>query len=414
MADYRVIDVEQLEAGLTVVADAIREKGGTSDPLEFPNGMADAVRTIQTGVQPTEFHNILTDESVTLYPEKRISPNTAGTMEDTHGVFVMEFFVPKGTPLAIRMRGYIPYNIYVNFSVDGGNTWKVCYLQNSTSYIDEYSDTVYITTMGSDVQTVDRLIRINLCFVNVSVNSATFTEENIRNSGAIVAVNEPIGATQDTEYGESYWVESFHGRSIYAYAFYEWKNDNFPYINTSNGTNFQNTFAYSAIKEVPNFDFSKAQQIYRMFNNAKKLKKVTFDFAKVTTNGYEVFRDCASLETVEATNTTNITNFSLWCNGCSSLKSVKTLDFTKATNVSNMFTGCTALEEVEIVAGTLKTSLSFADSPLLSSESIQSIINGLADLTGQTAQALTLHASVKARLTDEQIATITSKNWTLA
>ena len=49
MADYRVVDTEQLENDLTVVADAIREKGGTSEQLEFPNGMADAVRAIESG-----------------------------------------------------------------------------------------------------------------------------------------------------------------------------------------------------------------------------------------------------------------------------------------------------------------------------------------------------------------------------
>lgn len=36
-------------ASLTTVADAIREKGGTTAPLSFPEGMAEAVRDIQTG-----------------------------------------------------------------------------------------------------------------------------------------------------------------------------------------------------------------------------------------------------------------------------------------------------------------------------------------------------------------------------
>ena len=44
-----VVDKEQLGADLTVVADAIREKGGTSEPLVFPSGMADAIRGIQSG-----------------------------------------------------------------------------------------------------------------------------------------------------------------------------------------------------------------------------------------------------------------------------------------------------------------------------------------------------------------------------
>lgn len=44
MAEYLV----QGES-LTTVADAIREKGGTSAPLSFPEGMAKAVRSIQSG-----------------------------------------------------------------------------------------------------------------------------------------------------------------------------------------------------------------------------------------------------------------------------------------------------------------------------------------------------------------------------
>ena len=44
MAEYLV----QGES-ITAVADAIREKGGTTAPLSFPEGMAEAVRNIQSG-----------------------------------------------------------------------------------------------------------------------------------------------------------------------------------------------------------------------------------------------------------------------------------------------------------------------------------------------------------------------------
>lgn len=44
MADYLVQDTS-----LTTVADAIREKGGTTAPLSFPDGMAEAVRNIRSG-----------------------------------------------------------------------------------------------------------------------------------------------------------------------------------------------------------------------------------------------------------------------------------------------------------------------------------------------------------------------------
>ena len=44
MAEYLVQG-----ASLTAVADAIRERGGTSEPLVFPDGMASAIRGIQNG-----------------------------------------------------------------------------------------------------------------------------------------------------------------------------------------------------------------------------------------------------------------------------------------------------------------------------------------------------------------------------
>lgn len=44
MAEYLVQG-----ASLTTVADAIRERGGTTALLSFPAGMAEAVRSIQSG-----------------------------------------------------------------------------------------------------------------------------------------------------------------------------------------------------------------------------------------------------------------------------------------------------------------------------------------------------------------------------
>lgn len=47
MAIDKAIDSAVLEANLKAVADAIREKGGTSDTLAFPSGFADAIAAIE-------------------------------------------------------------------------------------------------------------------------------------------------------------------------------------------------------------------------------------------------------------------------------------------------------------------------------------------------------------------------------
>lgn len=91
------------------------------------------------------------------------------------------------------------------------------------------------------------------------------------------------------------------------------------------------------------------------------------------------------------------------------------LDANKLVNVSslgNTFRGCYKLKDVRFIKETVKYNLSLLHSDLLSDDSIQSIIDGLALVEEQ--RTLTLHKDVKSKLTETQIATITSKNWTLA
>lgn len=50
MAIDKAVDSSVLDAGLTKIADAIREKVGTSDTMEFPDGLAEAIAAIGAGV----------------------------------------------------------------------------------------------------------------------------------------------------------------------------------------------------------------------------------------------------------------------------------------------------------------------------------------------------------------------------
>ena len=58
MALDKLVDSAQLDADVTTVANAIRTRGGTSDTLSFPSGMASAVLAIPSeggGGGTTEF-----------------------------------------------------------------------------------------------------------------------------------------------------------------------------------------------------------------------------------------------------------------------------------------------------------------------------------------------------------------------
>ena len=114
-----------------------------------------------------------------------------------------------------------------------------------------------------------------------------------------------------------------------------------------------------------------------------------------------------SLDFRKGTDFTNMFNWS------SNIVEIGEMDISSATKVTSMFGNCSGLVRVSFVPACIKLSISFAQSSKLDDASIQSIIDGLADLTGAIAQTLTLHATVGAKLTDAQKATATAKNWTL-
>lgn len=84
------------------------------------------------------------------------------------------------------------------------------------------------------------------------------------------------------------------------------------------------------------------------------------------------------------------------------------MDLSESTNNANGFTSCPSLKEVRFKEGTITKSISFNSSSQLSDASIDSIVDGLASVSGQT---LTLNSSVLERLSAEQKATISGKGW---
>lgn len=83
---------------------------------------------------------------------------------------------------------------------------------------------------------------------------------------------------------------------------------------------------------------------------------------------------------------------------------------------STPFNGCSKLQHVEFKKNSITSttnSIVLSSSSLLSDESIQNIIDALADLTGATSQKVTFHSTVTDKLTEEQVQQITDKNWTL-
>lgn len=110
------------------------------------------------------------------------------------------------------------------------------------------------------------------------------------------------------------------------------------------------------------------------------------------------------------------TNFYNFCNTRLKLKYIEgtPIDFSSASSIGSLFKYSGNLQSFRVAEESIKVNIDLGANSLLDADTIQSVIDGLADMTGGDAKTLTLHADVKAKLTETQLATITGKNWTVA
>lgn len=195
-------------------------------------------------------------------------------------------------------------------------------------------------------------------------------------------------------------------------------------VNLPNATNLYQAFSYWNAEPIPiveeliinapnlvELNSGTSGVIAQMFVFNNGVKKVVLNLSDGLQKLSSLFSSTKALEeAVLNFSTKNVTLFGATFSGSTVKKIIGVLDFSSATSVNNMFNACTNLQEVTFAPNTLSISISLIDSSKLTSESIQSIIDGLATVT--TAQTLTLNKAIA--LTDEQKATINAKGWTLA
>ena len=179
---------------------------------------------------------------------------------------------------------------------------------------------------------------------------------------------------------------------------------------TTLASNINPVFSQWAYSRLPKTDFSNVTSLsYAIHGTQLEYIDFYINSAKCTRfdDALSVNKKLKWIVGIDLSSATNIYDLLLQ----SAIETVqKPLNIAKVTNANNAFL-CNNLKDIRFVPECIKISLTFS-SAVLSNESIQSIIDGLA--TVETAQTLTLNATVKAKLTDEQKATITNKNWNLA
>ena len=205
---------------------------------------------------------------------------------------------------------------------------------------------------------------------------------------------------------------------------------NFDTSAVTNMSHMFDDFHTNTSLDLSNFNNSAVTDMSYMFYRFGNI--ITLDFSTFNTssvkNMQSMFENCGSLTSLDLSNfnTSSVTNMNRMFDTCERLTMLDLSNFntSSVTNIVYMFYRCSSLTSIigthtleEVQAGTvkamrgLKVSISFSDSPNLERASILALFYGLADLTGQTAQTVTLHVTAKARLTAEDIKIATDKNW---
>lgn len=147
------------------------------------------------------------------------------------------------------------------------------------------------------------------------------------------------------------------------------------------------------------------------FYGKNDVERIKFYIDWVSTVNFEFARGLKFLRGVDATRLITCRNI---FNSCSALETIEIpFDMSKhnAYHMAGMFGGCISLVNVRFVKETIKDSITIP-SPVLSAESIQSIIDGLAVLVVGATRTLTLHADAK--IMQSQVDSANAKGWTIA
>lgn len=121
-----------------------------------------------------------------------------------------------------------------------------------------------------------------------------------------------------------------------------------------------------------------------------KLKRLTLncDFSKCTSFA-SAFSSLGGLEVIDGT----------------------PIDFSSTTVFSGIFSGCYKLKELRVKPQTIKKTIDVQHLSAASNDTIQSIVDGLADLTGKTQQTIDFGYDNSSNVTEAQREAISKKNW---
>lgn len=164
----------------------------------------------------------------------------------------------------------------------------------------------------------------------------------------------------------------------------------------------QNMFAY--------FNWASGNETFSLYDFTELSKKIDFSGCKGAASLFQ--NACVDNITIDFSNLEAMSQTFGAGNGGGGMQTVTLTLTEKCKNFYNPFYYQRQLKNLTFTDGSvIAANIAFAQSSLLTAESVQSIVNALQDRTGQTALKVTFHSTVAANLTADQMSTILAKNW---
>ena len=208
-----------------------------------------------------------------------------------------------------------------------------------------------------------------------------------------------------------------------------------PQLDTSNGTNFSSMFyGCTSLTSIPQLDTSKGINLGSMFSYCSSLTSIPqLDTSKGTKLNF-MFNSCKALTSVPQLDTSNGTNFNGMFSDCSNLKRIEGISFKSLNKTVGSFylTGydymnqlryalikdigtCTGMTRIDLVNWS-----KWGVNDETNTDARQSLVDSLLTYSfdrataGYSACTISLNSNTKALLTEDEIAQITSKGYTIA
>lgn len=199
-----------------------------------------------------------------------------------------------------------------------------------------------------------------------------------------------------------------------------------PELDTSGFTTMRNFFTgCSALNTIPLIDISNCSYITAMFKNCESLISIPqLDFSNVI-DAFDAFANDTNLRRLPVINTIKATNVNDIFWKCTYLERIDGFYVDTAKTVTGVFSGCSNLFYVVVynIGKSTLTTYDFSGATswgIGSEENRQSLIDSLITYShdrasnGMATVTIKLSANTKALLTEEEVAQITAKGFTIA